>query len=83
LRWAHEHPALTRHTDNIHLLQQLGSEGLFRPAAVETLVEAYRRYLSIEHHLKLMERGSRVEPAELGDWPQRVRRAWHEILNEE
>jgi glutamate-ammonia-ligase adenylyltransferase len=80
LRWAHEHPVLARHTDNIHLLQQLDAEGLFRPAVVETLAGAYRRYLSIEHQLKLMERGSRVEPAELGDLPERVQRIWDEVI---
>jgi glutamate-ammonia-ligase adenylyltransferase len=83
LRWAHMHPVLARHTDNIHLLQMLGDAGLFTPGSVETLTGAYRRYLSIEHHLKLMERGSQVEPAELGDLPQQVRRVWREILNEE
>jgi glutamate-ammonia-ligase adenylyltransferase len=80
LRWAHEHPVLTRHTDNIHLLQLLGDEGLFKPDVVETLAGAYRRYLSIEHHLKLMERGSRVEPAELGDLPAQVQRIWDEVI---
>ena len=81
LRWAHDHPALTRHTDNIQLLEALKAEGLLEPARAELLVEAYRRYLSVEHRLKLMERGSLANPAELGDWPARVRQVWDEVMN--
>jgi hypothetical protein len=45
------------------------------------LAEAYRRYLFVEHRLKLMERGSLTDPAELGDWPERVRQIWDEVMN--
>ena len=80
LRWAHEHPGLTRHTENIQLLEALKAEGLLEPARAKLLTEAYRRYLSVEHRLKLMERGSLAQPAELGDWPERVRQIWDEIF---
>jgi len=76
LRWAHEHPGLTRHTDNIHILEALSTEGLLDSGQALLLTEAYRRYLSVEHRLKLMERGSTADAAELGDWPARVRRIW-------
>ncbi|MGE5242566.1 MAG: bifunctional [glutamate--ammonia ligase]-adenylyl-L-tyrosine phosphorylase/[glutamate--ammonia-ligase] adenylyltransferase [Bacteroidota bacterium] len=76
LRWAHEHPGLTRHTDNIHILEALSTEGLLDSGQAQLLTEAYRRYLSVEHRLKLMERGATADPAELGDWPQKVRRVW-------
>ena len=82
LRWAHEHPGLTRHTDNIHILEALKAEGLLEPARAELLTEAYRRYLSVEHRLKLMERGSLADAAELGDWPTKVRQIWNEVFNE-
>ncbi len=81
LRWAHEHPGLTRHTDNIHILEALKAEGLLEPARAQLLMEAYRRYLSVEHRLKLMERGSLANPAELGDWPAKVRQIWDEAMN--
>jgi glutamate-ammonia-ligase adenylyltransferase len=80
LRWAHEHPGLTRHTENIQLLEALKAEGLLEPARAELLTQAYRRYLSVEHRLKLMERGSLANPAELGDWPEKVRRIWDETF---
>lgn len=76
LRWAHDHPGLTRHTDNIHILEALKAEGLLESERAQLLTEAYRRYLSVEHRLKLMERGSLADPAELGDLPEGVRRIW-------
>lgn len=81
LRWAHAHPLLARHTDTLGILHDLETEGLLDAATVQTLKEAYCRYLSLEHHLKLMER-TEVERAELGDWPERVRRIWEEMLGE-
>jgi glutamate-ammonia-ligase adenylyltransferase len=80
LRWAHEHPGLTRHTDNIHILEALQAEGRLDPGRARLLAEAYRRYLSVEHRLKLMERGSLADPAELGDWPEKVRAVWDEVF---
>jgi glutamate-ammonia-ligase adenylyltransferase len=80
LRRAAEHPGLTAHTDNIRILQALTTAGLLAAETAETLVGAYRRYLSLEHRTKLMERGSTVERAELGDFPERVRRVWEETI---
>ena len=37
LRWAHEHPGLTRHTDNIHILEALRAEGLLEAERAELL----------------------------------------------
>jgi glutamate-ammonia-ligase adenylyltransferase len=80
LRWAHDHPGLTRHTENILILEALEAEGLLEPERARWLSEAYRRYLSLEHRLKLLERGSLADPAELGDWPERVRQIWDEVF---
>ena len=80
LRWAHEHPGLTRHTENIHILEALRAEGLLEAERAELLTQAYRRYLSVEHRLKLMERGSLADAAELGDWPAKVRQVWDETF---
>jgi len=80
LRWAHEHPGLTRHTENIHILEALRAEGLLEAERAQRLTQAYRRYLSVEHRLKLMERGSLANPAELEDWPAQVRQIWDETF---
>ena len=82
LRWAHEHPMLTRHTDNINILEALAGVGLLDAGRSRELADAYRRYLSIEHRLKLMERGSLIPRAELGDLPEGVRRMWDEVFGE-
>jgi len=82
LRWAHAHPGLTRHTETIPLLDALRAEGLLDPARAEILVEAYRCYLSVEHRLKLMERGLLAQTTELGDRPENVRRIWIDTFNE-
>ncbi len=82
LRWAHDYPGLTRHTDNIHVLQALSTEKLLDSAQALALIEAYRRYLSVEHRLKLMERGSLADAAELGDWPAKVRQIWDKTFKD-
>jgi glutamate-ammonia-ligase adenylyltransferase len=83
LRWAHAHPVLTRHTDNIHLLEALRVEGLLDAPRAAFLIDAYRRYLSMEYRLKLAERGSVVTELEsLGIMPQEVKRIWNETFSE-
>jgi len=82
LRWAHAHPALTQDTDNIHILRALVEAGLLESGQAERLTSAYRRYLSMEHRTKLMERGSEVPRAELGDLPGKVRQVWRTTFEE-
>ncbi|HLD13570.1 MAG TPA: bifunctional glutamine synthetase adenylyltransferase/deadenyltransferase, partial [Burkholderiales bacterium] len=82
LRWAHEHPGLTRPTDTIGILEALVAEGRLDGAKARTLIGAYRRYLSAEHRLKLMERGSTVDRATLGGLPDTVGRLWQEFFGE-
>lgn len=82
LRWAHTHPALTHHTDNISILETLRAEGLLEAQRAEFLADAYRRYLSMEHRLKLAERGSVTDIAALDDLPRRVLTIWDQTFNE-
>jgi hypothetical protein len=62
-------------------LEALKTEGLLEARQARLLAEAYRRYLFVEHRLKLMERGSLTDPAELGNCPERVRQIWDEVMN--
>jgi glutamate-ammonia-ligase adenylyltransferase len=80
LRWAHAHPALTRHTDNINILDALRAAGLLESARAEFLASAYRRYLSLEHRQKLAERGSVTDPAVLAELPAQVAQIWDETF---
>ncbi|MBI3575115.1 MAG: bifunctional glutamine synthetase adenylyltransferase/deadenyltransferase, partial [Gammaproteobacteria bacterium] len=82
LRWAHEHPGLARPTDTIGILGALAAEDLLAGAKVQTLIGAYRRYLSAEHRLKLMERGSTVDRATLDGLPDEVGRLWQEFFGD-
>jgi len=80
LRFAADYPELTNHTDNIHILADLVEFGLLTEAHRQTLVEAYRRYLSIEQHLRLMEHRPWEERVELGDEPDKIAQIWHEVF---
>ncbi len=80
---AHAHPALAGKTDNISLLEALGRAGLLEQGRMQLLTDAYRRYLSAEQRLKLMERRAIIPVAEAGGYPERVAAVWHELFDEE
>ncbi len=81
LRWAADCPELTRHTDSIHILEALAGTGLLEGEWTRTLVSAYRRYLSAEHQLKLMERPSLIGPSELVEERKKVAAIWRKIFD--
>ena len=83
LCWAHAHPALASKTDNISILEALDQAGLLEQGRMRLLTDAYRRYLSAEQRLKLMEREPLISAAEMAEYPQRVAALWHELFNEE
>ncbi len=80
LRWAHAHPALASKTDNISLLEALDRAGLLEQGRMRLLTDAYRRYLSAEQRLKLMERPPLISAAEVADYPEQVARVWGEVF---
>ena len=83
LRWAQEYPDIAHDTENTKILESLVHAGLLESQRKELLVEAYRRYLAIEHRLKLMERGGVIPRAELDGLSDRVERIWREVMNQE
>jgi glutamate-ammonia-ligase adenylyltransferase len=76
LRWAHDHPGLIRHRDNLSLLGALQERGCVEVAAASLLQAAYRHYLGAEQRLKLMERKPLVTPAEADGFPDQVAALW-------
>ncbi|MFP5350633.1 MAG: bifunctional [glutamate--ammonia ligase]-adenylyl-L-tyrosine phosphorylase/[glutamate--ammonia-ligase] adenylyltransferase [Gammaproteobacteria bacterium] len=80
LRWAHQHPAVARHTDNIHILQSLASAGAIDTDVANALTDAYRRCLGIEYRLKLMERGARIPRAGVAEVAERVAQWWQRTI---
>jgi glutamate-ammonia-ligase adenylyltransferase len=82
LRWAADYPAVVADTDNIHILRALARAGRLDEARAAMLADAYRRYLSLEQRLKLMDNRPLVERAELGDDPDAIARIWHAFFEE-
>jgi glutamate-ammonia-ligase adenylyltransferase len=80
LRWAHEHPGITEFTDNCRLLEALAKAGTLKEEAAQTLIEAYRHYLSAEYRQKLMELGTLVDPVGLNHYPEQVERIWNDTF---
>jgi glutamate-ammonia-ligase adenylyltransferase len=82
LRWAHAHPGLTEHTDNCRLLEALSEARVLDGKRAQTLIEAYRHYLSAEYRQKLMELGTLVDPAGLNRYPEQVAAIWRETFEQ-
>jgi glutamate-ammonia-ligase adenylyltransferase len=80
---AHEFPDIARPRDNIHIVEALAGRGLISPDWADVLTNAYRRFLSVEQRLKLMERGARVPRAELGGEPEAVLSIWNDVFSGE
>ena len=83
LRSAHAHPDVTVPRDNVRILEALAGAGAIPTERAEFLSSSYRRLLSVEQRLKLMERGSRIAPEELGDLPAAVLKIWNETFEAE
>jgi glutamate-ammonia-ligase adenylyltransferase len=83
LAWAHEHPALTRWTDNIRILETLQQEKLCDEATAAALIEAYKSYRSTAHRRSLQQQSSIVALADFVDQQRSVVAAWKYLLNED
>ncbi len=77
---AHDYPKLIDQRDNVHVLEALASAGLLDAHDATVLVGAYRRYLSVEHRLKLLERRALVAWDDLEGFPERVLRIWRSTI---
>jgi glutamate-ammonia-ligase adenylyltransferase len=83
LRWAQKYPGLATTTGNIQLLQLLEQARLLEAERARTLTDAFRHYQSMEHRLKLLDRGPLLDPAELKGYPEAVRSIWDELFARE
>ena len=80
LRFAHGHPKLLVWSDNIRLLETLGTEALLTPDAAEFLAEAYRTYRKRVHALTLQEQPAVVAAGEFAELRARVSALWREVM---
>lgn len=80
LAWANGHPALTRWTDNIRILESLQQEGLFSESETVTLIEAYKSFRAEVHRLSLQQLPGRAPLVEFASQRQAVLDKWAELF---
>ncbi|MDD2723015.1 MAG: bifunctional [glutamate--ammonia ligase]-adenylyl-L-tyrosine phosphorylase/[glutamate--ammonia-ligase] adenylyltransferase [Methylovulum sp.] len=80
LAHAANHPALTVYTDNIRLLENLGSQGLLPETTVTTLKTAYCEYRDLGHKLALQDSLALVDEREVAELKQSVGHIWDQVL---
>ncbi len=80
LRWAHDHPALVRYSDNIRILAAIKQSGLGPAREADTLAELYRSYRQRVHQLDLQHQPARVPNGEFGEERRFVRACWKALF---
>ncbi len=80
LAYAASHPSLTVYTDNVRLLEGLGSYGLLPEATVATLKAAYCAYRDLGHKLALQGNQALVDEAEVAEFKAPIEQLWRELI---
>lgn len=80
LAWAHDHPALTRWTDNIRILETLQQEKLCDEKTTAALIEAYKAYRSAAHRLSLQQQPGIVTTTSFFEEQKTVLTTWQQIF---
>ena len=76
LAWACEKPILLEYTDNIRLLEALGSAGILKEVDVGLLCEAYRTFRARLHKMALQEQPGMVDAEEYSELSTAVQQIW-------
>lgn len=80
LRYSHDHPALTRWTDNVRLLETLAAEGLLSAGEAADLKDAYLKLRQRLHRLNLQEKEKTAPLEEFNELIGRVFSLYEKIL---
>lgn len=80
LAWSRQYPALTRHTDNIRILEALEQEQLLSTADADALREAYKAFRTVQHRLGLQGVPIRAPTADFASQRAVVQRCWEVLL---
>ena len=80
LKFAHRHPALTRHHGNLGILSELAASGAIASETADILSETLRRYLAKENELKLGRRKARLPESSFVSEREAIQRLWHQYL---
>lgn len=83
LAWAHLHPALTRYSDNIRILESLAEAGLLTPEESAGMTTAYKAYRAAAHRLALQQQKGQVDAAEFVAEREMVSGLWHKLMEAE
>ena len=79
LAWSHEHPALTRYTDNIRILEGLEQAGLIPAADASLLREVYKAYRSAAHRQALQKQAGVIAGDQFAAERREVLRIWGQL----
>ncbi|WP_317933321.1 bifunctional [glutamate--ammonia ligase]-adenylyl-L-tyrosine phosphorylase/[glutamate--ammonia-ligase] adenylyltransferase [Halioxenophilus sp. WMMB6] len=80
LAWAADYPQLVHYTDNMRILESMGSEGLLATDEVQLLMEAYINYRSAGHRLALQNQPGVVGGDQFLAAREQVQRIWARYL---
>ena len=83
LAWSHDHPALTRWSDNIRILESLAQCGLLSEDEALQLTEAYKAYRSAGHRLQLQKLSADVGEEEFVEHRNMVIGQWQKIFQDQ
>ncbi|MTI15285.1 bifunctional [glutamate--ammonia ligase]-adenylyl-L-tyrosine phosphorylase/[glutamate--ammonia-ligase] adenylyltransferase [Sansalvadorimonas verongulae] len=83
LAWSHTHPALTRWTDNIRILEELADAKLVSVEHVQQLSEAYKVYRKTLHRQALQNLGSQVSGDQMHSNRKTIISFWNMLLDDE
>jgi len=81
LAWSHNHPELTRWTDNIRILESLAQSGLLSEQQISQLIDAYKRYRSTGHLLQLQNQSPEVTGSEFLECREIVTAQWQQLFD--
>ena len=83
LAFSHAYPALLEYSDNMRILDALGTTGVLPEPQVSALQAAYLAYRKATHHTALEKTGTRVEAAPWATHRQQVQQIWQQLFNQE
>jgi glutamate-ammonia-ligase adenylyltransferase len=81
LAWSHEHPDLTRWSDNIRILESLGEQGLVPRAVCAALTQAYIAFRSASHQLALEQAEGIVDAEVYRQHIEAVQAQWRRLFD--
>lgn len=80
LRWAGQHKALLRWTDNIRQLQALADVGLLTNMQSRLLIDAYQAYRACSHRQALQQQPALVAASEFSEYRAVVTDVWAQMF---